>query len=94
MISEITKAQLLALQSADLKDVGKAKPWHVSMAKRNNVWMRWSAPAWAATFWRQRYRRRVSHIPPHANLESVKTYEARTTSIRSSSANTYRVRGV
>src|SRR5271157_1594324 len=39
MISEITKAQLLALQVGRLKDQGKAKAWHVSMAKRNNVWM-------------------------------------------------------
>src|SRR5690349_16452162 len=39
MISEITKAQLLALQVGRLKDEGKAKPYHISMIKRNNVWM-------------------------------------------------------
>jgi glutaryl-CoA dehydrogenase len=39
MISEITKAQLLALQVGRLKDQGKVGPQHISMAKRNNVWM-------------------------------------------------------
>jgi glutaryl-CoA dehydrogenase len=39
MITEITKGQLLALQLGRLKDLGKAKPHHVSMAKRNNVWV-------------------------------------------------------
>jgi len=39
MITEITKGQLLALQLGRLKDQGKAKPHHVSMAKRNNVWV-------------------------------------------------------
>ncbi len=38
MITEITKAQLLCLQVARLKDTGKAHQ-HISMAKRNNVWM-------------------------------------------------------
>src|ERR1700722_6748806 len=39
MISEITKAQLLALQVGRLKDAGKVEHQHISMAKRNNVWM-------------------------------------------------------
>ena len=39
MISEITKAQLLALQVGRLKDAEKAGHQHISMAKRNNVWM-------------------------------------------------------
>ncbi len=39
MISEITKAQLLALQLGRLKDQGKLKHYHVSMGKRNNVWV-------------------------------------------------------
>ena len=39
MITEITKGQLLALQLGRLKDQGKLKPQHVSMAKRNNVWV-------------------------------------------------------
>jgi glutaryl-CoA dehydrogenase len=37
MIREITKAQLLALQVGRLKDQGKAKAHHISMAKMNNV---------------------------------------------------------
>ena len=37
MITEITKAQLLALQVGRLKDKGRAEPVHVSMLKRNNV---------------------------------------------------------
>ena len=39
MITEISKAQLLALQVGRLKDQEKAQPAHISMAKRNNVWM-------------------------------------------------------
>jgi glutaryl-CoA dehydrogenase len=39
MITEITKAQLLALQVGKLKDRGKAHPSHISMLKMNNVWM-------------------------------------------------------
>ncbi|MGD0695152.1 MAG: acyl-CoA dehydrogenase family protein [Terriglobia bacterium] len=37
MITEITKAQLLALQVGRLKDEGRADFAHVSMLKRNNV---------------------------------------------------------
>jgi len=39
MITEITKAQLLALQVGRLKDQGRADFAHVSMLKRNNVQM-------------------------------------------------------
>ncbi len=39
MISEITKGQLLIWQVAQLRDAGKLKHFHVSMAKRNNVWV-------------------------------------------------------
>ena len=39
MITEITKAQLLALQVGRLKDRGRADFAHVSLAKRNNVRM-------------------------------------------------------
>jgi glutaryl-CoA dehydrogenase len=39
MITEITKAQLLALQVGRLKDQGRADFAHVSMLKRNNVRM-------------------------------------------------------
>jgi glutaryl-CoA dehydrogenase len=37
MITEITKAQFLALQVGRLKDQGRAEPAHISMLKRNNV---------------------------------------------------------
>ena len=37
MITEITKAQLLALHAGRLKDQGKLEPAHISMLKRNNV---------------------------------------------------------
>jgi len=37
MITEITKAQLLAVHAGRLKDRGKLEPAHVSMLKRNNV---------------------------------------------------------
>src|SRR5258708_8751381 len=39
MITEITKAQLLALHCGRLKDQGKLDPAHISMLKRNNVTM-------------------------------------------------------
>lgn len=39
MLTEITKAQLLALQLGRLKDQGKLRFQQVAMAKRNNVWM-------------------------------------------------------
>jgi glutaryl-CoA dehydrogenase len=39
MVSEISKAQLLALQLGKLKDAGRLKPQHVSLGKRNNVWV-------------------------------------------------------
>ena len=39
MISEITKGQLLVFQLARLKEAGKLKPHHVSLGKRNNVWV-------------------------------------------------------
>jgi glutaryl-CoA dehydrogenase len=39
MITEITKAQLLALHVARLKDQDRLQSAHVSMLKMNNVWM-------------------------------------------------------
>ncbi len=39
MITEITKAQLLALQVGRLKDGGRADHTHISMLKMNNVWV-------------------------------------------------------
>ncbi len=37
MVSEITKAQLLAHRLGQLKDQGRARPEQISLAKRNNV---------------------------------------------------------
>ena len=37
MLTEITKAQLLALRLAQLKDAGASQHYHISMAKMNNV---------------------------------------------------------
>jgi len=76
MISEISKAQLLALQVGRLKDAGKAAHQHISMAKRNNVWMalecaRMSRDILGANGITEDYP-----IMRHMmNLESVKTYE-------------------
>jgi glutaryl-CoA dehydrogenase len=39
MITEITKAQFLALQVGRLKDKGRVHPSHISMMKQNNIWM-------------------------------------------------------
>ena len=39
MITEISKAQLLALQVGRLKDEDRAAPEHISMLKMNNTWM-------------------------------------------------------
>jgi len=76
MISEITKAQLLALQVGRLKDVGKAKPWHVSMAKRNNVWMALECARMGRDILGGNGIADEYPIFRHmANLESVKTYE-------------------
>jgi glutaryl-CoA dehydrogenase len=39
MVSEITKGQLLAYQMGKLKDSGRLKHQHISLGKRNNVWV-------------------------------------------------------
>jgi glutaryl-CoA dehydrogenase len=76
MITEITKAQLLILQVGRLKDQDKAQHQHISMAKRNNVWMalecaRLSRDILGANGVADEYPI-FRHM---ANLESVKTYE-------------------
>jgi len=76
MISEITKAQLLILQVGRLKDAGKVDHQHISMAKRNNVWMalecaRMSRDVLGANGVSDDYPI-MRHL---MNLESVKTYE-------------------
>ena len=76
MITEITKAQLLALHTGRIKDRGKAEPAHVSMLKRNNVAMalecaRMGRDLLGANGIMDEYPL-MRHM---CNLESVKTYE-------------------
>ncbi len=76
MITEISKAQLLALHAGRLKDQGKAEPAHISMLKKNNVWMalecaRLSRDLLGANGIMDEYPI-MRHM---CNLETVKTYE-------------------
>jgi glutaryl-CoA dehydrogenase len=76
MITEITKAQLLALHAGRLKDQKKIEPAHISMLKRNNVWMalecaRLSRDLLGANGITDEYPI-MRHM---CNLETVKTYE-------------------
>jgi len=76
MINEITKGQLLVLQVGRLKDQGKAKPQHISMAKRNNVWMALECARMARDILGANGIADEYPVFRHmANLESVKTYE-------------------
>ncbi len=76
MISEITKAQLLALQVGRLKDADKAGHQHISMAKRNNVWMALECARKARDILGGNGISDDYPIMRHMmNLETVKTYE-------------------
>jgi glutaryl-CoA dehydrogenase len=76
MISEITKAQLLALQVGRLKDTGKVAHQHISMAKRNNIWMALETARMARDILGANGIADDYPIMRHMmNLESVKTYE-------------------
>ena len=76
MISEITKAQLLSLQIGRLKDAGKSIPQHISMAKRNNVWMALECARLARDILGGNGIADDYPIMRHLmNLETVKTYE-------------------
>jgi glutaryl-CoA dehydrogenase len=76
MISEITKAQLLVLQVARLKDADKVQHQHISMAKRNNVWMALETARMARDILGANGIADDYPIMRHMmNLESVKTYE-------------------
>ena len=76
MLTEITKAQLLALRLAQLKDAGQAKHYHISMAKMNNVEIALDAARTTRDILGG-----VGILDSHqcfrhmCNLESVKTYE-------------------
>ena len=76
MVTEITKAQLLALHAGRLKDQGKLEPAHISMLKRNNVSIaldiaRVSRDLLGANGIMDEYPI-MRHL---CNLETVKTYE-------------------
>ena len=76
MITEISKAQLLALQVGRLKDQGKAGGQHISMAKRNNVWMALECARLARDILGANGVADEYPVFRHmCNLESVKTYE-------------------
>jgi glutaryl-CoA dehydrogenase len=76
MITEITKAQLLSLQLGRLKDQGKAAFQHISMAKKNNVWMALECARMARDILGAAGIADDYPIMRHMmNLESVKTYE-------------------
>ena len=76
MITEITKAQLLALQVGRLKDGRKVQHQHISMAKRNNVWMALECARLARDILGANGIADDYPVMRHMmNLESVKTYE-------------------
>lgn len=76
MISEITKAQLLSLQVGRMKDAGTVSHEHISMAKRNNVWMAIECARMARDILGANGITEDYPIMRHMmNLESVKTYE-------------------
>ncbi|HUA92825.1 MAG TPA: acyl-CoA dehydrogenase family protein [Terracidiphilus sp.] len=76
MATEIAKAQLLSLHVGRLKDAGKAGHQHISMAKRNNVWMALETARMARDILGANGITEDYPIMRHSmNLESVKTYE-------------------
>ena len=76
MITEITKGQLLVLQVVRMKDQGKAGHEHISMAKRNNVWMALECARLARDVLGASGITDDYPVMRHMmNLESVKTYE-------------------
>jgi glutaryl-CoA dehydrogenase len=76
MITEISKAQLLALHVGRLKDASRLDPTHVSMLKMNNVWMAMEAARKARDILGANGIVDDYCIMRHMNnLESVYTYE-------------------
>jgi glutaryl-CoA dehydrogenase len=76
MASEISKAQLLSLHVGRLKDAGTVGHQHISMAKRNNVWMALECARLARDILGANGVTEDFPIMRHSmNLESVKTYE-------------------
>jgi glutaryl-CoA dehydrogenase len=76
MATEIAKAQLLSLHVGRLKDTGKVGHQHISMAKRNNVWMALESARMARDVLGANGITEDYPVMRHSmNLESVKTYE-------------------
>lgn len=76
MVSEITKAQLLAWRLGNLKEEGKAKHYQVSLAKQNNCWMALEVARLSRDILGANGTAYAYAVGRHmCNLEAVKTYE-------------------
>jgi glutaryl-CoA dehydrogenase len=76
MINEITKGQLLAWRLGQMKQAGTLKHYHVSLAKRNNVWMALESCRKARDILGANGITDEYQVMRHmCNLESVITYE-------------------
>jgi len=76
MVTEITKGQLLAWRLGRMKDDGSLRPHHVSMGKRNNVWVaRECAKLARETLGANGVVNEYPVFRHLANIESVYTYE-------------------
>ncbi|RPJ52757.1 MAG: acyl-CoA dehydrogenase, partial [Acidobacteria bacterium] len=76
MLTELTKAQLLAYRVGQLKDAGKVRPEQISMAKRNNVAIALETARMARDILGANGILSDYPVFRHmANLESVSTYE-------------------
>jgi glutaryl-CoA dehydrogenase len=76
MITEISKAQLLALHIGRLKDEGRAEPAHISMLKKNNVAIALDCARLSRDLLGANGIMDEFPIMRHmCNLETVKTYE-------------------
>lgn len=76
MLNEITKGQMIALRLGRMKDDGTMNFAHVSLAKRNNIWMALEASRMARDILGASGITDEYHVGRHmTNLESVSTYE-------------------
>ena len=76
MVSEITKGQFIAYQMGKLKDAGRLKHQHISLGKRNNVWVaRESAKLAREVLGANGIVDDYPVIRHMLNIESVYTYE-------------------
>ncbi|MBI5447041.1 MAG: acyl-CoA dehydrogenase family protein, partial [Deltaproteobacteria bacterium] len=76
MLGELTKGQLLALRVSRLHDEGRARPEHISLAKRNNVREALRIAREARSILGANGISLEFHVMRHlCNLESVYTYE-------------------